>query len=272
MKGLNGFGMIAAAIMTATIAQAATEVIVEETVVEETSAEITVDYYSAYVWRGQVVNSAAVVQPGISAETPFGVTVGAWGNMDATKKNDLGGKFNEVDLSAVYSLPFEGLVGVDLGIVNYLYPYHDEQVTVEDEEVSVDGADDTTEINAAVSFNVLLNPTLMIARDIDDCNGYYASIAIDHSFNLTDLLALDLGANLGYADKKYNEFYFGSNDDGLNDLTLTASTSYEVMENISLGATLAYTSLLDDDVRDAAQEAFGYKDHFYAGLNLGYVF
>ena len=273
---MKWFGLMTGILAAGSIAQAATEevvaVVTEETVVEETSAEITVDYYSAYVWRGQVINSAAVVQPGISAELPFGLVLGAWGNMDATKKNDLAGKFNEVDLSAVYSLPIEGLVGVDLGIVNYLYPYHEQKEIVDGEEVTLDGTDDTTEINATVSFDVLLSPYLTISRDIDACRGYYANAGIGHSIELTDALALDLGASLGWGDKTYNECYFGPDDQGLNDLNFSVSPNYGLTENLSLGATFAYTVLVDDDVRDAAEEYYGYKDHFYAGLNLDYAF
>ncbi|MDD2235606.1 MAG: MipA/OmpV family protein [Kiritimatiellae bacterium] len=271
MKCKAWFGITLAGLVSAMIVQAET-VDVVEAVVAETSAEFAVDYFSAYVWRGQVCNSAAVVQPAIAVEMPFGLALGAWGNMDATKKNNLAGKFNEVDLSAFYALPIESLVSVELGIVNYLYPYNDEQTTEEDGEVVVEAADETTEISAIVSFDVLLNPTIELVRDVDDCGGFYGSVGIGHSLALTDQLSLDLAASIGWADKKYNEFYFGNDNDGFNDLSLSIGSSYEVMENVSVGATVAYSYLLDSDVRDAAEEAFGYKDHLYGGLNLTYDF
>ena len=256
----------------AVVVQAETDVVVVEEVVEETSAEFTLDYYSAYVWRGQVCNSAAVVQPGLYAAMPFGLTLGAWGNMDATKKNEQAGKFNEVDLSAVYSLPLEGIVGVDLGIVDYLYPYNERTENVDGEEVTLDGSEDTTEINATVSLDVPSNPSLMISRDIDECLGYYGSLSFGHTLDLTDLLSMEGGISFGIGDEKYNEYYFGSDNGGWNDVSLSLAPSYMLTEDVSVGATLAYTYLLDGDVREAAQEAFGYKDHFYAGLNMAYSF
>ena len=64
MKCKAWLGIALVGLVMATVIQAETA----EVVVEETTAEFTVDYYSAYVWRGQVFNSAAVVQPAIAVE------------------------------------------------------------------------------------------------------------------------------------------------------------------------------------------------------------
>jgi len=72
--------------------------------------DVTIDMYSAYVWRGQVLTTGGVLQPAFSMETPIGLNLGAWGNMDLTDKNQEQWEFNEVDLMASYALPLEGPV------------------------------------------------------------------------------------------------------------------------------------------------------------------
>lgn len=232
------------------------------------ASEITVDYVSAYVWRGQVLNSAAVVQPGMTVETPVGLSLNAWGNMDATKKNEKGGKFNEIDLTANYSVPMgeDMPVALDLGVINYTFPYLKEDVE--------GGADETTEIYASLGFDVIAAPALTVYYDVDNVNGYYANLGIGHSFELTEMAALDLGASIGYADSAYNKAYFGDSADraAFNDMNLSVGISYAVSEEITMGVAGTYTRLMDSDVRDAGKASYGYKDHYYGGLSMAYAF
>ena len=227
-------------------------------------SEITVDYGSSYIWRGQVLNSAAVVQPGMTVTTPIGVYLNAWGNMDATKKNELGGKFTEVDLTAGYSLPLEGPVSVDVGAINYLFPYHNEQ--------GEDALDETSEIFASAGLDVLLAPTLSAYYDIDEIKGAYVNGSIGHSYAVTEKVSLDGGLSLGWGSSKYNGGYFGEESSKLNDINASLSTSYALTEALSLGAKVSYMYLLDSTIRDNAEELYGHKDSAYAGLNMAYAF
>lgn len=227
-------------------------------------SEITVDYGSSYIWRGQVLNSAAVVQPGMTVTTPIGVYLNAWGNMDATKKNDLGGKFTEVDLTAGYSLPLEGMVSADIGAINYLFPYHNEQ--------GEDALDETSEIYASVGLDVILAPTLAVYYDIDEIKGAYVNAGIGHSYAATEAVSLDAGLSVGWGSSKYNEGYFGEDSSKFNDLKVSVGASYAMTEALSLGATVAYSYLLDSTIRDNAEELYGQKDNTYAGLNMAYSF
>jgi len=232
------------------------------------ASEITVDYVSAYVWRGQVLNSAAVIQPGMTVETPVGLSLNAWGNMDATKKNEKGGKFNEIDLTANYSVPVgeDMPVALDLGVINYTFPYLKEDVD--------GGADETTEIYASLGFDVVTAPALTVYRDVDNVNGTYINFGLGHSLELTEVAALDLGASIGWADSSYNKAYFGDEADkaGFNDLNLSVGVSYAVTEEITMGVAGTYTRLMESKVRDAGEAAYGYKDHYYGGLSMAYAF
>lgn len=227
-------------------------------------SEITMDYGSSYIWRGQVLNSAAVVQPGMTVSTPIGVYLNAWGNMDATKKNELGGKFTEVDLTAGYSLPLEGIFSMDVGAINYLFPYHNEQ--------GEGGLDETTELFASAGLDVILAPTVSVYYDIDEVKGAYVNAGIGHSYAATDALSLDAGLSLGWGSSKYNGVYFGEESSKLNDVNVSLGASYALTEGLSVGAKVAYVYLLDSTIRDNAEELYGHKDSTYAGLNLAYSF
>jgi hypothetical protein len=70
--------------------------------------------YSAYVWRGQIVNDHAVLQPSVTASKgPFSFNI--WGNWNldqpAGRDDDL-----EIDYTAAYTLPINSDdVSVDVG-------------------------------------------------------------------------------------------------------------------------------------------------------------
>ncbi len=232
--------------------------------VARAESEITVDYGSAYIWRGQVLNSAAVIQPGMTVTTPVGVWLNAWGNMDATKKNELAGKFNEVDLTAAYTLPLEGPAAVDIGAINYLYPYHSEQ--------GEDALDETSELFASLGLDVLLAPTLAVYYDIDEIKGAYVNAGIGHSYAATEQVSLDAGLSVGWGSSKYNEGYFAEESSKLNDAKVSLGATVALTEALSLGASVAYSYLLDSTIRDQAEEIYGQKDNTYAGLKLAYAF
>ena len=232
--------------------------------IAKAESEITVDYGSAYIWRGQVLNSAAVIQPGMTVTTPVGVWLNAWGNVDATKKNELAGKFNEVDLTAAYTLPLEGPVAVDLGAINYLFPYHSEQ--------GEDALDETSELFASLGLDVLLAPTLAVYYDIDEIQGAYVNAGIGHSYAATEKVSLDAGLAVGWGSSKYNAGYFDEDSSKFNDAKASFGATYTLTEALSLGASVAYSYLLDSTIRDHAEEIYGQKDNAYAGLKLAYAF
>ena len=95
------------------------------------AADVTLDFASAYVFRGVTFNDEAVFQPGIEAsgmgvpEEYGSVTVGAWGNYDIGDYDDNleSSEFSEVDWYFSYSLPalVEDL-DIFVGYCEYTYP------------------------------------------------------------------------------------------------------------------------------------------------------
>ena len=69
--------------------------------------EITADYFSKYIFRGQNLSDDPVFQPGLSASYK-GLTAAIWGNMDLRNINGNSGDFSEMDYSLDYSSTFSG--------------------------------------------------------------------------------------------------------------------------------------------------------------------
>jgi uncharacterized protein (TIGR02001 family) len=236
--------------------------------------DITADIASAYVWRGQVLNDEAVLQPGFTLETPVGVYLNTWANMDLTDKFDNSGEFTEVDLTLGYTLPMpeDSIVGVEVGVIEYLFPKEGDW-SADSSEGAVKGYDaDTRELYAALAVDSLLSPSLSVYYDCDEVSGWYVTAGIAQGFDLTDLLSLELGVSVGWASERYNKAYFGVEDNQFNDMNIGGSLAYAVSEEISIGAGAAYTFLLDSKIRGAAKESYEDKDAFYGSLNLAYVF
>ncbi|MEE9567806.1 MAG: hypothetical protein V3W37_00350, partial [Candidatus Binatia bacterium] len=70
--------------------------------------EVTVDYVSKYIGRGQNYNDDPVLQPGISASYA-GLTAAIWGSFDLTNYTGNSGDFYELDYSLDYSADLPGI-------------------------------------------------------------------------------------------------------------------------------------------------------------------
>ena len=78
------------------------------------SAEASLAYHTAYVWRGQVLNDESVLDPSLT--TTFGDwSFNTWGSFDLTDNHKKEGEFAEIDLTLSYAVPLDGPVGVELG-------------------------------------------------------------------------------------------------------------------------------------------------------------
>jgi hypothetical protein len=213
------------------------------------SGSASVDFMSNYVWRGQKLSNAAVIQPsvGIMYEG-FGVNL--WTNYD-TGTNE----HNETDLTVDYSFAVDKM-SVDAGYIFY----------------ALDGADDTQEVYVTVGYDILLSPSLTIYYDFDEGEGAFIVAAIGHSFSLAGNMNLDLSASASYNGKnlvmgadadgdKFSNFYNGN---------ISASVSVPVAGAISITPVIAYTFPLSNDAETAIESASddGDSNLFYGGINL----
>jgi hypothetical protein len=179
--------------------------------------------------------------------------------------NDEKGKFTEVDLVLDYSGQFPGVetLGYSVGLIYYDFPV-------------TGAADDTLELYWGLGLDVLANPSVTVYHDVDEAEGTYVSLGVEHSFdNVAELAAdipvgIDLGASLGWGSSSYNRFYWGLNNGKLNDLLLSASFPVE-MGGWTVAPSVNYVTLVSDDIRDT--DVYGTdSDFFFAGVSLSTSF
>ncbi|OGV45952.1 MAG: hypothetical protein A2X46_07190 [Lentisphaerae bacterium GWF2_57_35] len=234
------------------------------TTVQAAESSLDAAYFSSYVWRGQVLNDESVLQPAFTTTTDFGLSLNAWGNMDLTDQFDNRGELSEVDLTVSYALPLEGLVGVEVGVIEYLFP---KEGNFEEHHDL-----DTREFYGKVSIDVVSAPTLAVYYDADEVDGAYGTAGVSHSFDLVEKLTLDVAASIGVGSKDYNEYYFAEDSLALNDINGSAGLSYAVTEKLSLSGVLQYTFLPDSKISDGAEEIFGKDDRLFVGVSASYGF
>jgi len=219
--------------------------------------DVTADFYSKYVWRGQILTDDWVFQPGASA-TIGGFTLGAWGNVDMTDENDEEWEFTEYDYYIDYSGDITDGIAYSLGYIYYKFP-------------SVGG--DTYEFYGGLSFDTILSPSVTWYYDADEVEGSYVAIGLGHSVEEIGKLSedipigMDIGLNIGWGDSDYNNAYWSVDNSGFNDLTLTFAFPV-ALGNWTVTPSLNYMTLLDSDIRSSA----GDDDAFFAGISLATSF
>ena len=224
--------------------------------------EITTDFFSKYVWRGQVLTDDPVWQPGISMAYG-GFTAGIWANMDLD--GTFSGDFTEVDYYLDYSGSLTETIGYSVGYIYYNFP-----------EVLTSGGD-TQEVYAGLSLDTFLSPSVTFYYDFDAVEGCYVAFGAGHSiddfFNISEDLpvGLDISVNVGYADSDYNAAYWSVADSGFNDLTLSIGFPMELM-GWSVTPSLNYMTLLDGDIRTQAASDGKDNEVFFTGISLGTSF
>jgi uncharacterized protein (TIGR02001 family) len=217
---------------------------------EAPTADASVGLYSKYVWRGfELSKDSLVIQPSLSVSY-MGLGANLWANLDTDLYGADTNKWNETDLTLSYDGAHEKL-GYGIGWIYY----------------ALDGVNDTQELYATLSYDVLLAPSLTVYYDIDDFSGdWYANLGIGHSFALTETLSLDLGLSVGYSDNDtYNEFH-----DGL----ISASMSFPVGKYLSITPELYYSFALSDEAENAIiNPAMSNDDSFfYGGISASFSF
>ena len=217
---------------------------------EKPTADASVGIYSKYIWRGFNLEDGMVIQPSLTVGYK-GFAANLWGNLNVDQDDTSSNSFNwfETDFTLSYDGAYEKL-GYSIG-----YIYYD----VDGDEDSPTGYT-TQEIYLGLSYDILLNPSVTVYRDIADIPGYYVNLGIGHSFPITDKYALDLGASAGY----YNIDDYSALHDG----QLSASITVPVNEYLSVTPEIYYSFPLSNDADDDA----GLDNEFYGGLSASFAF
>lgn len=229
--------------------------------VEGVDVGVSTDFYSKYIWRGQNLNDESVFQPSVSLGA-YGFTGSIWGSLDLTNENGEAGDFTELDYSLDYTAALPGIDGVDfsLGVIYYDFPNT--------------AFASTTEVYAGLSFDLPLSPSVTVYHDIDEIDGTYIQFAVGHTIEKVKTFSeecycdLVFGASVGYGTSNYNDGYFGVDDGGFNDLTLSVSLPVCFPGGWTMAPTLNYAMMLDSDIRSATTNS----DNLYGGISISKSF
>ncbi|MGD0784815.1 MAG: hypothetical protein ABR969_03270 [Sedimentisphaerales bacterium] len=222
------------------------------------------DFYSKYVWRGQLINNDFVFQPSVTA-TYGKWTANVWGNVDLTDYHNKSGEFTEYDLTLDYSNKFseDSKVGYSIGTIHYHFPSF--------------SATDTTEIYWGFNFDVPLSPAIKVYHGLGNENGTYINASIGHTYEkvmtFTDKCYCNLqwGASLGWGSSTYNKDYWGVDEARLNDLAFTLGLPICFPGDWTVKPSINYVTLVDGKIRDT--DVFSKSsDYFFTGIGISKSF
>lgn len=180
------------------------------------SLDISTDYATKYIWRGQNVNDESVLQPNIGFSA-YGFSGSIWANIDLTNGSQTipnnAGEFQEIDYALDYSNSVPGLekLGFSVGTIHYLF--------TNTESIS------TTEVYGGVSLDIPSSPFFTWYGDVNAIEGSYLQFGFGHTIekwagNSDYYLDLDLSGTFAYGTRSYNNGYFGIDEGDWNDFTL----------------------------------------------------
>ena len=237
----------------------------------ELDVDLSTDFLSRYVWRGQDGGQTAVAQPSATISKD-GYSFNVWGNMPLSDISSAAGSagrsfaFTEVDYTLDYTgdVPGSDILDFSAGYIMYMFPSN---------AGNTFSAATVHELYAGVAVDTLLNPSVTIYRGITPSgpargNGWYINAGVDHSVDLPEELAVDLSATVGWGDSNYNTIAWtggtGSPGSALNDVVVGASLPIDIA-GITLVPQVSYITLVESKVR--SRNGFsGNSDFWVAGV------
>ncbi len=204
----------------------------------EVQAGASTDFYSAYVWRGQVLVDDPVFQPSAYVGIK-NFTASIWGNYSFDD-----GEWTELDYTLDYTTGLGTLspkmekVSVSAGYIYYDFP-------------NLPAGDDSQELYAKAALDAFLSPSLAIYWDFDQGDGTYYEAGLSHSQQFGKM-ALNLCATVGYNNGQWD---FASS---FSNALFGASLAIPVGERISIEPGVFYSLALDNQ----------YEDEFYGGVSV----
>ena len=254
--------------------------------------------YSGYQLYGSLVNSDPTAQGYIEGnmnlkwdDTDFGYAgVGLWSNSDLTgrRRNSYGRIFNEWDFNVHWGKTFwfddDHTIGLDYrtSVVWYYYPHRMYQKNRLYGKHDT-GKDTTMDWNHSFALlNPFLVPFLDVVHEYHESDGNLLQFGVRRAFGVTDQLTLTPSLTFVWRNTNYgwcfpNYGYDPVTDAKINSclatMKLQLDANYQLTENFGLFAKVAYCSIIDDDLRDAAGAVGGdtygkMKDFAWGGVGV----
>ena len=213
------------------------------------SLDISTDYATKYIWRGQNVNDESVLQPYLGFGA-YGFSGSIWANLDLTNGSqtipDNAGEFQEIDYTLDYSNSIPGMekVGFSVGVIHYLF--------MDTSSIS------TTEVYGGVSLDIPGSPFFTWYGDVSEIDGSYLQFGFGHSFdqvagNSDYNMGLDLSASFAYGTCGYNAGYFGIDDSDWNDFTLGIGVPI-TLKHVTITPKFNLSTMLSEQIGNATYE------------------
>jgi hypothetical protein len=239
---------------------------------------------SEYLWRGEIINDDWCIQPRLTAEAQ-GFSLDVLGNWDLTSVTNAS-ESTRMDVTLAYKHMWDNVVIGRGGVIAYIYK----------ESLVAPWHKDTYEAFLGSDFLVFLLPTFRVYYDFGEIGGVYATAGLRHSFNLIPSednkerklrnwsWDLDLKADVGMANKNYNEKVFDHGSltangasvyeakNSLVDFTGEASLPVTINKNIMVIPCVKYMTLIDSGIKDSQNSVGEKTDGVACSLTLGVSF
>ena len=245
------------------------------------------DIYTAYVYRNQVYNDRPVAQPCIWADfvglDPFYFGFYIWQNYDLTnrRREEMRGEWNETDYNVHVGATVWSNEDETMSLT--LEAGHEWFVNNVKDEYSKDYAS-SCEIYVKAEFETpFVTPYGQIShayRYLDATHyelGLKRDFALMEEMPLGESLTLGVDWNLNFGSGKYLDYLYGvgrgydaeeddflrGNKDGIGGTTLKFALTWQLCDCFSVGGVLAYTSLLNESLRDNYRDSGWYWGSHY---------
>jgi outer membrane scaffolding protein for murein synthesis (MipA/OmpV family) len=83
---------------------------------------------------------------------------------------------------------------------------------------------------------------------------------LKHLLPIGKKITLTSDTAIGYADSKYNEYYFTVDKAALNDWSSGVTINYAYTDKVGVVTGIRYMTLIDDEIRDGSSEYFLGRD------------
>jgi uncharacterized protein (TIGR02001 family) len=234
---------------------------------EAPSAELSVSFLSAYIWRGQELSKNSIVVEPSTTVSYKGFSANMWGNLDTDPNDGTKSNWNETDFTLSYGREF-GMLSAELGWIYY----------------SLDNADDTQELYLSLGADALLSPTLTIYRDFATAPLTYVLLGISHTLELTEAVSLELAGSISYLKSNDKGEYPEYNDqlvatskefDNFHDGTISASLPISAGKYFTITPSASYVFALTNDAENdmkARSQNGDDNNFFYGGVTVTMAF
>lgn len=247
------------------------------------SIELSMDIMSDYVFRGYISNDNPVWQPsvtvGYDTDAFGGIYANVWSSFDLTRKRgyDNAGRracgLQEIDYTVGYAYTYNDfendfISGINFELAHIWYTYPNGNGSSE-RDIFASVSLDTPFVTPSFSMYWLYGGI----GETDHSTIYY-TFSLSRDFEIGERLTLTPSASLGFGGNAWCQYMCdpeSSYDVEMTDQTTGLSATYQLCDNLSLGAQINYTWIPSKTLRrDGYMCGSGDgKDHLvWGGVNM----